>query len=336
MVLVPRVLEMFREGLVAAAEKEKPFKRRLFFSALGAGTRAVEAVQHGATCPIGLRLRWWLADRLVFSAIRARLGLDRLKVFFSGGAPLSPRTAKFFAAIRLPVMEGYGLSETSPLVTVNPLSRLKFGTVGLPVPGVEVRIDEDGEILVRGPNVMLGYLNKPVETAEVIDAEGWFHTGDVGELGQDGYLRITDRKKALLVLANGKKVAAQQIESRLAESPYITQAFVVGDHKSTVGALVVPELVHLREWARGQGLPAGDGDDRTLVSDVSVQRFIQTEIQNVSDGLADYEKVRRFILLDHDFRIEDGELTPTLKVRRKVVLEKYREAIEGMYGAGEG
>jgi long-chain acyl-CoA synthetase len=158
----------------------------------------------------------------------------------------------------------------------------------------------------------------------------------VGALEQDGYLRITDRKKAILVLANGKKVAAQQIESRLADSSYITQAFVVGDHKSTVGALIVPEFTRLREWAKGQGLPAGDGDDRTLVLDAAVQRFIQKEIRNVSDGLADYEKVRRFVLLDHDFRIEDGELTPTLKVRRKVVLEKYREAIEGMYGAGEG
>ncbi len=196
MVLVPRVFEMFREALIAAAEKEKPLRRRLFFWALAAGTRAVEAVQHGAACPAGLRLRWWLADRLVFSAIRARLGLDRLRLFLSGGAPLSSRIAEFFAALGLPILEGYGLSETSPLVTVNPPEKLRFGTVGLPVPGVEIR--------------------------------------------------------------------------------------------------------------------------------------------NVSDGLADYEKVRRFVLLDHDFRIEDGELTPTLKVRRKVVLEKYREVIEGMYGAGEG
>lgn len=328
MAVVPRVLEMFEEGLTTAVSKQSKFKQRLFAWALGAakvGTRT-GAPTRPPIC--GLQAR--LADMLVFSGIRKRLGLDRLKFFFSGGAPLHKSTAEFFSALRIPIMEGYGLSETSPFVTVNPPDRIKIGTVGKPFRGIEVRIADDGEILVRGPNVMQGYYKRPKETAETIDPEGWLHTGDIGELDEDGYLTITDRKKNLIVLANGKKVAPQHLEDRLLESRFIAQAVVVGDQQNTVGALLVPRFDRLKEWAHGQP-ELMDADMETLLGSAEVQRLIRAEIQRHSHGLADYEKVRRFALLDHELTMEGGELTPTLKLKRRVVLEKYKDVIERLY-----
>jgi long-chain acyl-CoA synthetase len=227
-------------------------------------------------------------------------------------------------------MEGYGLSETSPFVSVNPPGHIKIGTVGKPFREVEVRIGGDGEILVRGPNVMQGYYKRPEETAETIDSDGWLHTGDIGEFDEDGYLTITDRKKNLIVLANGKKVAPQHLEDRLLESRFLSQVVIVGDQQNTVGALLVPRFDHLKEWARTQpGL--ANADMEALLRSTEVQRLIREEIQRLSDGLADYEKVRRFALLDHELTMEGGELTPTLKLKRRIVLEKYKDVIEGLY-----
>jgi long-chain acyl-CoA synthetase len=331
MLLVPRVLEMFQEGLMGTIGKEPPRKRKFFDWALSVGKRSCEEIQEKQHVSPLLAFQCWLANKLVFSKIRERMGLQRLKLFFSGGAPLSKTTAEFFSAMRLTILEGYGLTETSPLVAVNRLNHVKFGTVGLPVKGVEVMLDEDGEILVRGPNVMQGYHKKSKESAEAIDSGGWFHTGDIGELDGDGFLKITDRKKNLLVLANGKKVAPQPIENRLLESNYISQIILLGDKRSTVTALIVPNFKSLRDWTKERDIPVNSDDTGELTRHPEVRRLIQDEIQRLSHDLASFEKVHRFSLIDHEFTVETGELTPTLKVRRRVVMEKHKDLIEAMY-----
>ncbi len=331
MLLVPRVLEMFREGLTDSIGKEPLRKQKLFQWALSVGKRSWEESQKQSGPSPLLAVQRWFAERFVFSKIRDRLGLQRLKLFFCGGAPLANTTAEFLSAMRLPILEGYGLTETSPLVAVNRLNHVKFGTVGLPVKGVEVNLDEDSEILVRGPNVMQGYFKKPEETAEAIDSESWFHTGDIGEFDGDGFLKITDRKKNLLVLANGKKVAPQPIENRLLQSTYISQIILLGENRSTVTALIVPNFRSLGHWIKEHGIGVNSEDNRELTQDPKVHRLIQEEIQRLSHDLASFERVRRFSLIDQEFTVETGELTPTLKVRRRVVMEKYKDLIEVMY-----
>ena len=331
MAVVPRVLEMFQEGLMAAVGKEALRKQKLFARALSAGREKADKVQSGKKPGPILLSKAWLADRLVFRAIRRRLGLDRLKFFFAGGAPVSRNTHEFFSAMRLPVMEGYGLSETSPLVSVNPPGEIKFGTVGRPFDEVKVKLADDGEILVRGPNVMQGYYKRSQETREAIEPDGWLHTGDIGEIDEDGYLSITDRKKNLIVLANGKKVLPQHLEALLFESPFIFQTVIVGDRQNTIGALIVPAFDRLKEWAQAQAIKAAAGDRAGLARAPEVRRLIRQEIQRLTDGLADYERIRSFALLDRELTMEEGELTPTLKVKRRVVLDKYKGLIDSLY-----
>jgi len=251
-----------------------------------------------------------------------------LRFFVSGGAALGRHTAEFFHAFGILVLEGYGLTETSPVVSVNRPEYYRFGTVGRPIPGVEVRIAEDGEILVRGPNVMLGYYNKPAETAEVIDPDGWFHTGDLGSIDADGFLRITGRKKDIIVLANGKNVAPVPIEEQLKTSPYIAEAVLFGDEQDVITALIVPNFEQTREWAKMQGLLVQS--DAELVALPEVKQLMKQEIDRLTTLLAEFEKVRRFTLLDHPFSIETGELTPTLKVRRHFIKQRYAKELEAM------
>ena len=264
MLLVPRVLEMFHEGIMTNMTKESARAQKAFRWALSVGRECCRFIESKQAIPLFKSIQWFIADRLVFRNIRSRLGLLRLKFFFSGGAPLHRETAEFFGALRIRIMEGYGLSETAPLVAVNPHDLLKFGTVGRPVKGVEVKIAADGEILVRGPNVMEGYYNKPADTAAAIDNDGWLYTGDIGEFDGDGYLKITDRKKDLIVLSNGKKVAPQPLEGRLAESPFIAHAVVVGDRRNTLAALLVPAFAHLRNWTQARGIE-GDPKSRPVL-----------------------------------------------------------------------
>lgn len=331
MVLVPRFFEMFQEGLLANIAKEPFPKKQLFHWALSVGKRCFENVQEKESIPGSLAFQRWLADKLVFTKIRERLGLGRLKFFISGSAPLSESTAEFFNSMGFKILEGYGLTETSPLIAVNRPHLLKLGTVGTPVKGVEVKIAGDGEILVRGPNVMQGYYNKPAETAETIDAERWFHTGDIGGFDEEGFLKITDRKKDLIVLANGKKVAPQPMENRLKESHFISQIILLGDKRSTVTALIVPAFERVKNWLKEQGIMVSDEDNSDIIHHADVNRLIRGEIQRLSDEFADYEKVRRFTLIDHEFTVESGEMTPTLKVKRRVVMEKYSDLIDAMY-----
>ena len=331
MLLVPRVLEMFHESLLANIAKEPVTKQKIFNWALSVGKECCSQIEKKQDIPLFQSLLWKIADKLVYQKIRSHLGLQRLEFFFSGGASLSRPTAEFFCALKFKIMEGYGLSETSPLVTVNPSDLLKYGTVGLPVKGVEVKIDEKGEILVRGPNVMQGYYNKPADTAEAIDEDGWLHTGDIGQFDVDGYLKITDRKKNLIVLSNGKKVAPQPMENRLSESPFISHAIMLGDKRSTVAAMLVPDFKNVRDWAKKNKLDVDVNNITALTTHPAILRLMKGEIERLLPNVADFEKIRRFSIIDAELTVENGFLTPTLKVKKRVLLERYKDAIQEMY-----
>jgi long-chain acyl-CoA synthetase len=274
---------------------------------------------------LGVKLT--LADRLVFGKIREGLG-GRFVEALSGGAPLGREIAEFFWGAGIPIFEGYGLTETSPVLTVNTPVATRLGSVGRTIRGVELRIAEDGEILARGPNIMQGYYNNPDATAEAIDAEGWFHTGDIGQI-DDGFLSITDRKKELIVNAYGKNIAPAPIENALKSSPLIEQAVVIGDREKFLIALIVPAFEALEAWAKRQGIAYSDRPELLVHHDVREQ--IAAAVEKVNAHLARYEKIRAWELLDQEFTLETGELTPTQKIKRRVILEKYGEVIARTY-----
>jgi len=307
-------------------------KRRIFFWAKRAGEDWATYRLAGLPVPTGLALRHALADRLVFAKLRARTG-GRLKLFFSGGAPLSPEIAKFFFSARLPVAEGYGLTETSPVLTINPPERIKIGTVGKPIPGIEIRLADDGEILAKGPGIMQGYYNKPDATREALDADGWFHTGDIGDLDADGYLKITDRKKDLIVTAGGKNIAPQPIENLVKTSKFVANAVMLGDKRKFPIMLVVPNFETLERWARERRLAFASRAQLIALADV--QAKVEREVMGELRDLAKFEMPKRVLLLEHDFTIESGELTPTLKVKRRVVEKRYKELVDRTYAEGD-
>ncbi len=303
-------------------------RARLVAWATSVAEQWADAVLEGGPGGAMLKASHALADRLVYRKIRAGVG-GRLRWFVSGGAPLEPDIARFFFAVGLPILEGYGLTETSPVTNVNPPDAIRIGTVGPPVPGTEVRIAEDGEILVRGPQVMKGYYKNPEATAEVVDAEGWFRTGDVGELTAEGYLRITDRKKDIIVTAGGKNIAPQPIENRLKTNRFVEQVVMVGDKRKFPALLLVPAFDVLEAWARGQGVPSGDR--RALLEDPAVQAHMEREVREHLGELSSFETPKKIALLDREFTIEDGTLTPSLKVRRRVVQDELRSVIDRFY-----
>jgi long-chain acyl-CoA synthetase len=327
MVSVPRVFEKIYARVMDNVLESSPLKRKIFFWALKIGRKAAQYRLAKKPLPRGLRMRHNLAHKLVFSKILERTG-GRVRFFVSGGAPLSPDIAEFFYAIGLVILEGYGLTETSPVVSVNTFDAIKFGTVGKPLPGVEVKIAEDGEILVRGPNVMKGYYKMEAETQEAF-ADGWFHTGDIGFLDEEGYLVITDRKKDLIVTAGGKNVAPQPIENMIKTNPYISNVVVIGDKRKFVSALVVPEFEKLEEYARFNNIPFQSRKD--LVNNEEIKRFVLAEIDRATPSLASYEKIKKIVLLEREFELEKGEITPTLKVRRRIIEEKYKDLIDALY-----
>ncbi len=322
---VPRVHESIHDRVADGLAKLPARRKTLTYWALGVGDSVARRRNAGRPISPLQFLRHRVADTLVLSKIRARFG-GCLKFFVSGGAPLNPKTAHFFLAIGIPILEGWGLTETTAAATANQSGRVKVGTVGPPMFNVQVQIAPDGELLVKGPTVMRGYWNNPEETGEVIDGEGWFHSGDIGERDAQGYIKITDRKKDILVLANGKKVAPQPIETRLKRSPLLTEVVLLGDNAGTVGALVVPNFDALKTWAKEQGKELKTNE--ALIADSSARKFVKSEIDALSKDLADFEKIKRIALIDHAFSQEGGELTPTLKVKRRVVAEKYGSLLE--------
>ena len=331
---VPRLLEKIFARMQKTASDGGSLKLKLFEWSLAVARRSAPYYADCEPLPPLLELKHDIADMLVFAKLREGVG-GRMKRMVSGGAALSSDIALVFNGAGIPVLQGYGLTETAPVIAVNTLRRHRLGSVGAPLPGVEVQIAEDGEILTRGPHVFLGYFNKPEETAASFTAnEGrWFKTGDIGHLDSDGYLFITDRKKDLIKTSAGKYVAPQMIEGLLTQSEYIEQAIVLGDKRKYVCALLVPDFERVRAWAKSQGIDPTD--KQGLVDDRRVLDLAKAEVTRLTRGLADYEKVKRVALLPTEFTIDGGELTPTLKVRRRIVEEKYQELIESLYSGGD-
>jgi long-chain acyl-CoA synthetase len=331
-VSVPRVYEKVLSRVQETVASGSPIKQKIFAWAQGVAREALPYRLKQKTPPGLLGVKLGLADKLVFGKIRARLG-SRFTFAISGGAPLAREVAEFFWGIGVPIYEGYGLSETSPVISVNTREAVKLGTVGQPIPGVTVQIAADGEILCKGPNIMKGYWNMPAETAEVIDGEGWFHTGDIGELDAERFLRITDRKKELIINAYGKNVAPAPIENALKASRFIGQAVVLGDRRKFLTALVVPDFETLRPWAQRQGLAAKD--DAALIQEPQVRALMAKEVEGVNAGLAHFERIVAWDLMPSEWTLETGELTPTQKVKRRVINQKYGETIERLYAEAE-
>ena len=330
---VPRLYEKIYSRVQENAMAGSAAKRQIFRWAKKVGETCVDLTLAGKPVPLALAAQRGLADRLVFRKLRDRTG-NRLRFFVSGGAPLNADIARFFLAAKLPILEGYGLTETSPVISVNTFTDLRLGSVGKPIPGVEVKIARDGEIVTRGPNVMKGYYNKPDATREVLEPDGWFHTGDIGEIDADGYLRITDRKKDLIVTAGGKNIAPQPIENIVRTSKWVLNAVMLGDRRAYPIMLVVPNLALLREWAKRHSYAFVDDD--ALLARAETHEKIEREVKRMLRDLARYEVPKRFVLVKEDFSIEAGELTPTLKVRRRIVEQRYKDRIEAAYVEGPG
>jgi long-chain acyl-CoA synthetase len=324
---VPRLYEKMYSRVLENALSGGALKKRIFFWARRAAESWADVVLAGRTPNAWTGLQYRIAQKLVFSKLQARTG-GRLRFFVSGGAPLSPEINKFFYAAGLTILEGYGLTETSPVICCNTPTEFRLGTVGRPIPSVEVKIADDGEILTRGPHVMKGYYNKPEATRDAIDDERWFHTGDIGEL-RDGYLAITDRKKDLIVTAGGKKVAPQPIENMVKTNKYVSQAVMLGDKRKFPVMLVVPNFEQLERWGKLKNLIWTDR--RQLVTMPIVRAKMEKEIFAKTAALAKFEQPKKIALLDNDLTLENGEMTPTLKVKRKVVDMRYKPVIDALY-----
>ena len=325
---VPRLFEKMRVRImdnVAAAPK---VRQKIFFWALGIAEKRLPYIIERKSMPAGLALQSAIADKLVFRKITDKLG-GKVRFVLSGGAPLSADLAAFFIGAGVEILEGYGLTETSPVISLNRLDKRRIGTVGPLIPGVEVKIEADGEILSRGPHIMKGYFNNPEATAQAIDKDGWFHTGDIGELDSDGFLKITDRKKDIIINAYGKNIAPQPLEALLKSSPYIGTPVLIGDRRKYLSALIVPNFEKLERDAQALGIAFSSREE--LVANLQVIGLIQTEIDRFNKNLDRQEKIRRFSLLSRDFTIEDDEVTPSLKVKRKNIDTKYKSIIDQMY-----
>jgi long-chain acyl-CoA synthetase len=329
---VPRLYEKVYARVLENALSGGAIKRSIFVWAKRAGEQWATLSLAGLPIPGGLAIRKKIADRLVFGRLRARTG-GRIRFFVSGAAPLSADIAKFFYSAGLPIIEGYGLTESSPVLTLNPLDGIKLGTVGRAIPGVELKIATDGEILARGPNIMQGYYKQPEATRETIDADAWLHTGDIGELDSDGYLKITDRKKELLKTAGGKYIAPQPIEGMVKRNKFVANAVLYGDRRKFPIILVVPNFDNLERWAAERGLSYGTRAELLELADVHAK--MEREVMGTLRDLAKFETPKKVVLLENDFTIESGELTPTLKVKRRVIEKRYKDLIDAAYASAD-
>jgi len=328
LISVPRLYEKVMARVREKVAASSPVRQKLFAFGEATGRAVFEASQRGEKPSAWLALKHAIADRLVLSTVRAGLG-GKIKIAVSGGAALPKEIGMFFGAMGMPILEGYGLTETSPVIAVNTPWGNRQGSVGKPIDGVEVKIAEDGEVLARGPNIMKGYFNKPEATAEAIDKDGYFHTGDIGRIDEDGYLYITDRKKDLIVTSAGKNLAPQPIENIMKTHPLIAEIVMVGNARNFPTALVVPNFENLNRVRSEGGAPQASRED--MVADPRVVELVESAIASLSKDLAQYEKIKKITLLPTEFSIDAGELTPTLKVKRRVVEAKYKELIDRMY-----
>ncbi len=329
MVAVPRVWEKAYNRIREGIEESTGLRHTLATTAIDLGLRAVEAEQAGRSLGLWDSIRLAVFDKLVFSKIRSQLGMNSVRMAFSGAAPLNTEVCKFFHAIGIRIAEGYGQTEDCGPTSVNPPEKIKIGTVGPPIPGVEVKIADDGEILVKGGNVFRGYYKNPEATAETL-VDGWLHSGDVGKLDDDGYLTITDRKKDLIITAGGKNVAPQELESRLQLAPIVDQAVVVGDGRKFLSALITLDSEAVEKWAAEKGK---SGSVSELVEDEDLLAEVQKVVDEVNSHFSSAESIKKFKVLDKPFTIDGGEITPTLKVRRRNIVQKYADLIEEMYAS---
>jgi len=327
MVSVPRLFEKIYARIMDTVLQGSGLKKKIFFWALGVGKTCGRLKLAGRRPGAWLNFRRRIAHKLVFSKILEKTG-GRIRFFVSGGAPLSKDIAEFFFAMGVWVLEGYGLTESAPVIACNTFENIRFGTVGKVIPGVEVKIEADGEIIARGPNIMRGYYKKPAETAEALK-RGWLYTGDIGHLDPDGYLVITDRKKDLIITSGGKNIAPQPIENMLKQSPYIVNAVIVGGTRKFISALVVPDFDKLEGYAQKNGIAFKTRAE--LVKMPRVVDFLTQETERSTPFLAPYEKVKKILVLDKDFDIDSGEITPTLKVKRNIIETKYKDLIDSLY-----
>ena len=328
MISVPRLYEKIYNKTLALAAGSGGLKKQIFFWARNIGMQCARREVDGRPIGSGLRFKRAVADRLVFSKLRAKLG-GRIRFMVSGGAPLSQKINQFFYGAGLTIFEGYGLTETSPVISCNFTDHMRFGSVGQPITETDVRIAEDGEILVRGPQVMLGYYNNPEATAEVLSDDGWFATGDIGHLDEDGYLFITDRKKDLIVTAGGKNIAPQPIENRFIANRYVAQTVIIGDRRQFLTALIVPDFETVGEFARSQGHDVATSED--IIELPVVKQLFEDLLQELNRDLPGFSQIKRSTLLPREFTLEEGELTPTLKVKRFAIARKYQTLIDAMY-----
>jgi len=328
LVSVPRIYDK-AFGRILDRVRESALPRRMIFAAcLKIGAKVSRRLQAGQPLEGALARGHKIADKLVFSKLRETFG-GRIRFMISGGAPLNKNIAEFFHAAGLLILEGYGLTETSPIITANFVESLRFGTVGHTIPGVEVRIAEDGEILARGPNIMKSYYNRPEETAEAIDADGWFYTGDVGHFDDDGFLVITDRKKSLIVTAGGKNVAPAGIENALSADKFISQAFAYGDTRKFISALIVPDWERVEKYAEEHKVKFSMRAE--LCAHPVINSLIQRRVDTALEEFAPFERVKKFKLLEREFSQEDGEVTPTLKLKRNEITRKYWRELDSLY-----
>jgi len=323
---VPRLIEKVFDKIMAKGDELSGIKRKLFFWAVELAEQYDPVNRSG-----WYNFKLSIARKLIFSKWQEALG-GNVRAIASGSAALQPRLARIFLAADIPILEGYGLTETSPVVSVNCFKKgIRVGTVGPLIADVEVKFAEDGEILVKGPNVMQGYYNLPEQTAEVLK-DGWFHTGDIGEMEEGKFLKITDRKKEIFKTSGGKYIVPQAIENKLKESRFIEQAMVIGEGEKFPAALLVPTYDFVREWAKRKGIDLGDGSNASLVANEQVQARIQKELDALNEDLGRWEKIKKFALLSQELSIEGGELTPTLKLKRKKIKEIHKDSIKQIYG----
>ena len=329
MVSVPRLFEKIHAGIFSKVEKASPTKKKLFFWAVDVAMRAVDYRVQRKSMPWSLKIQYDLAESLIYSKLRHALGMDRIRIFINGGGALAVDIDRFFNGIGVNLHNGYGLTETSPVTNVNTFEVFEFGSVGPALPDTSVKIAEDGEILIKGPQVMKGYFNKPDDTKATFTADGWFMTGDIGRLDERGCLYITDRKKDIIITAGGKNVAPQNIENTLVTDPFIEQAIVIGEGRKYLSALIIPNFSELISYAKNQGIPFDDKAD--LIRKPEIVSFFDEKIKTLMKDYARVEQIRKFTLLPREFSIESGELTPTLKMKRKIINQNFAGEIEAMY-----
>jgi long-chain acyl-CoA synthetase len=329
MVSVPRLFEKLYSGIKTKADKSTPLKKKLFEWAITVSDRAVDYLVQHKPLPPTIKIQYDLAEAVVFSKMRSTLGLDRIKVFISGGGALATEIDRFFNGIGVSVHNGYGLTETTPVTNVNRFDVFEFGSVGPALPDTQVMIAQDGEILIKGPQVMKGYYNKPDDTKSVFTQDGWFMTGDIGKIDDRGCLHITDRKKDIIVTAGGKNIAPQNIENTLVSDLFIEQSVVIGEGKKYLSALIVPNFTELSNYANKHGISFDSPED--LVKKPEIVSFYNEKLNMLMKDHARVEQISKFTILASEFSIETGELTPTLKIKRKVVSQNFAHEIEGMY-----